>query len=114
MLENLTLESAIAILAVAIPILVFLRILARDWFNSKTGETTIENVEKDIEDLKNAIEKLSADLGSIQLKLADGTSDARLDAIKQQMIDMKDTISKLQDKLEKMTDLTIRILSKES
>lgn len=127
-------QTAGAILAVLIPVLVFLGVQLRSilWSKNKTqldsntsdlellktnmitmqpDVAKIPNIEDDFKKTKDDLERLKEDLTHLQIQLAQGATSEKLNSINLQITDLKEVMTRFQNRLEKMSDLTIKILN---
>ena len=77
--------------------------------SSATHKTLTDNLEKASEDIK----ELSKDITEIHLRMAEAKTDIEIKNLQDQMQDLKNSLNKLQDKVERVTELTIKIMSKD-
>lgn len=127
-------QAAGIILSIAIPVMAFLGVQIKNlFFNKKdtqinnntakieTLEGSMEkvapvpakvtNLEEDFKATREDIAKIKHDLTQLQIHLADGATSEKLNSVNLQISDLKEVMSRFQTRLEKMSDITIKILN---
>lgn len=114
MVIEISIWTAIGFGIASIPaVLGFLKIVQmvtnKDSSETPTNITLKDNLEK----ANNDIMVLSKDITEIQLRLAEAKTDVEVKNLQIQMTDFKNALTRLQDKVERVTELTIKIMSKD-
>jgi len=106
-------ETASAVIAISIPFLAFLRVIIRDMLNKKQNEKPHEtSLEEDIKTTKDDLARIETGLNKLELNLANTAYDEKIKSINLQITDLKEVMARFQDRLEKMSDLNIKILNR--
>ena len=81
----------------------------KDSATDNSVQTLSDNLEKANDDIK----ELSKDITEIHLRMAEAKTDVEIKNLQNQMQDLKVSLTRLQDKVERVAELTINILSKD-
>lgn len=106
---ELSLMSAFGILIVAVPVMLGLLKLIQVLRTNPEDKIKqeIKNINTDIEQIKKDIEIIEISMSSV------AKIGIEHENFKTQLDDLKQTILRLQDKMEKMTDLIIKLVTKD-
>ena len=94
-------------------VLGFLKIVQMVTDKGTTETPTTKTLKDNLEKANNDIIVLSKDITEIQLRLAEAKTDVEIKNLQVQMTDFKNALTRLQDKVERVTELTIKVMSKD-
>jgi peptidoglycan hydrolase CwlO-like protein len=103
----------LSLLIVFIPVGLFVKNMWKDYLNSKhlISEDKIKQVQQDFSSMKKDVDKLTETVDEIKVETA--KMNITEENMKSHMNDFKSSLNRLNDKLEKVTEIVIQILSKD-
>ena len=110
-------DIILKVISAIIGIVLFIRVVFNDFFVNKStskidmNASNVTSLSDDIKTANKHISELTADITAIELRMASAAYDEKFKNVQIQLDDMKIGMARFQDRLEKLSDVSIKILS---